>query len=170
MSPDSQQPSDPHDRRAAQAMDSNDVDDAFRAVMEGLRTTLPGVQVLFGFLLILPLQAPFEGLSTTARTAYYVAFFGSAIATILLVAPSAHQRVRAPITGVRRRSERHLRFTVRMTIVGTVVFAISLTAAVFLVTLLVVTPLYAAIGAGVIALLASWSWFYVPLRVFETRA
>ena len=33
----------------------NDVDDQFRSLMEGLRTTLPGVQVLFAFLVVLPL-------------------------------------------------------------------------------------------------------------------
>ena len=37
---------------------TTDVDDQFRAILEGLRTTLPGVQVLFAFLLTLPLQRP----------------------------------------------------------------------------------------------------------------
>ena len=73
----------------------NEVDDAFRAVLEGLRTTLPGVQVLFAFLLTLPLQQSFSSLATAEEVSFFVAFFGSAIASILLIAPSAHQRLRA---------------------------------------------------------------------------
>nr|MDP9494734.1 DUF6328 family protein [Actinomycetota bacterium] len=65
--------------------DNADVDDAFRAFLEGLRTTLPGVQVLFAFLLILPLQESFHDLARAERVAFYIAFFGSALASILLI-------------------------------------------------------------------------------------
>ena len=98
-----------------------EVDDQFRAILEGLRTTLPGVQVLFAFLLVLPLQASFAEIRDLERFAYYVAFFGSAMSSVLLIAPSAHQRLRAPITGVERRSTTHLRITIVLTIVGTVI-------------------------------------------------
>ena len=101
----------------------NDVDDQFRSLMEGLRTTLPGVQVLFAFLLVLPLQASFGEIRDVERIAYYVSFFGSAMASVLLIAPSAHQRLRAPVNGVERRSERHLQIAVSLTIAGTIIFA-----------------------------------------------
>ena len=117
--------------------DGDEVDDAFRAVLEGLRTTLPGVQVLFAFLLTLPFLESFRSLPVSEKTAFYLAFFGSAVASILLIAPSAHQRIRAPISGVKRRSARHLQITVRITIIGTVVFAVALVAAVYLVSSLV---------------------------------
>lgn len=145
----------------------DEVDDAFRAVLEGLRTTLPGVQVLFAFLLTLPLQAAFSELEAGARTAFFVAFAASALASALLIAPSAHQRVRAPATGVRRRSERHLVFAVWMTIAGTVLFAVALTAAVYLVTDLVLDSTVAAMAAAAITALVAWAWFYVPLITFE---
>ena len=106
-----------------------DVDDQFRSLMEGLRTTLPGVQVLFAFLLVLPLQAEFTGISDGEKIAYYVSFFGSAMASVLLIAPSAHQRLRAPMTGLERRSERHLDVAVNLGIAGTIIFAIALAAA-----------------------------------------
>jgi len=96
-----------------------------------LPTTLPGVQVLFAFLLTLPLQAAFEGLAAPAKAAYLIAFFASASASVLLIAPSAHQRLRAPKTGVPRRSRKDLEFTVRMTIAGTVAFSFALAASVF---------------------------------------
>jgi TctA family transporter len=145
----------------------NDVDDQFRALMEGLRTTLPGVQVLFAFLLVLPLQASFTEIRDLERIAYYVAFFGSAMASVLLIAPSAHQRLRAPVSGVERRSERHLQIAVSLTIVGTVIFAIALSSAVLLISALTLTD-SVAIGAtvAVVAVLI-WSWFYIPLVTFR---
>jgi len=146
-----------------------DVDDAFRAVLEGLRTTLPGVQVLFAFLLTLPLQGAFADLTQVERGSFYLAFFGSAVASIILIAPSAHQRIRAPMSGVERRSRDHLRYTVNLTIVGTIVFAISLAAAVYLVSSIVLQSTSAAATTASIALLIAWAWFWVPLVRFTRK-
>jgi hypothetical protein len=151
---------------AARQRDPDEVDDEFRAVLEGLRTTLPGVQVLFAFLLILPFQPLFDDLTEPELKAFHIAFFGSAIASILLIAPSAHQRIRALISGVKRRSARHLRITVRITIAGTVIFAVALTAAVYLISSLVLTDTAAVVATIAVTALLGWSWFYVPLVTF----
>jgi hypothetical protein len=147
--------------------DQRDVDDQFRAILEGLRTTLPGVQVLFAFLLVLPLQASFAEIEDLSRFAYYVSFFGSALASILLIAPSAHQRLRAPITGVERRSITHLRLTVILTILGTVVFAIALAAAVLLISTLILSSAAAVAVTVAMTVVIGWSWFYIPLVTFQ---
>jgi uncharacterized membrane protein len=160
-------PLDEQEFEMGKAESQSDVDDQFRAILEGLRTTLPGVQVLFAFLLVLPLQASFAEIRDLERFAYYVAFFGSAMASVLLIAPSAHQRLRAPITGVERRSRAHLRITILLTIVGTVVFAVSLAAAVFLISMLTLTDSVAVAATGAVALVIAWSWFYVPLVTFQ---
>ena len=155
---------------APQEEDGDEVDDAFRAVLEGLRTTLPGVQVLFAFLLTLPFLESFHSLPVPEKTAFYLAFFGSAVASILLIAPSAHQRIRAPISGVKRRSARHLQITVRITIIGTVVFAVALVAAVYLVSSLVIDDRIGVIVATVaVTALLGWSWFFVPLVTFANH-
>lgn len=143
------------------------VDRAFRAILEGLRTTLPGTQALFGFLLILPFQGSFGDLDTITRTGYYVAFIAAGISTALLIAPSAHQRMRAPLSGVRRRSERHLKITVWVTIWGTVAFAVSLTAAVFIVSELVLGSTPGAAVAALVAGIVAWTWFWMPLVTFR---
>ncbi len=143
-----------------------DVDDAFRAILEGLRTTLPGTQALFGFLLILPMQSAFSELSGPSRTAYYLAFFSAAISSVLLIAPSAHQRLRAPRSGVSRHSRRHLHITVWITNAGTFALAIAFAAAVFLVSSVVFSTLTAAAASALVVLAMSWAWFYVPLVTF----
>ena len=147
----------------------NDVDDQFRSLMEGLRTTLPGVQVLFAFLLVLPLQSSFAEITDIERVAYYVSFFGSAMASVLLIAPSAHQRLRAPVSGVERRSERHLQIAVSLTIAGTIIFAIALSAAVLLISTLTLTDSLAIAATVVVAGIMVWSWFYIPLVTFRRK-
>ncbi len=147
--------------------DQQDVDQAFRTLLEGLRTTLPGTTTLFGFLLILPFQGVFESFDSVSRTAFYIAFLGAAISSTLLLAPAAHQRMRAPMSGVKRRSQRHLMITVWVTILGTVAFAVALSAAVFLVSRIVFTSTVAGIAAGGVVAIVLWAWFYLPLVTFE---
>lgn len=155
------------DRLGESASGTNDVDDAFRAVLEGLRTTLPGVQVLFAFLLTLPFQTRFEDLTDLQEWLFIVALMASAAASILLIAPSVHQRVRAPISGVRRHSPAHLHAAVWMTIAGTSLFAVALGAAVYLVVSVVTRSLPATVAVTAVTLLVAWSWFYVPLVSFS---
>ncbi|MCZ7527926.1 MAG: DUF6328 family protein [Acidimicrobiia bacterium] len=144
----------------------NDVDDQFRALLEGLRTTLPGVQVLMAFLLILPLQGEFATLGTIERGVYYTAFLSAAVSSVLLIAPSVHQRMRSPRTGVERHSRRHLMTAVRLAITGTALLAVALGAAVYLVSSLVYDVTAAAAATAVVAGLVLWAWAYLPLVAF----
>jgi hypothetical protein len=153
------------------AQTSNDadmeVDDQFRAILEGLRTTIPGVMVLFSFLLSLPLQASFGDLTGLNTVMFYVAFASAALASVLLIAPSVHQRVRAPISGIRRRSESHVMYATKLAIAGTVAFLVAIIAVVFLVSALVYSDPLAILATVVVAAVASWSWFYLPLVRFN---
>lgn len=144
-----------------------EIDDQFRALMEGLRTTIPGVMVLFSFLLVLPLQSSFPEISLVNTIVFYVAFASAALASILLIAPSVHQRVRGPISGIKRGTWSHVMYATKLAIAGTVAFLVSISSVVFLVSSLVFSdPL--AIGATVvIASVAAWAWFYLPLVRFN---
>jgi len=146
---------------------SGDVDEQFRALLEGIRTSLPGVQVLFAFLLVAPLQGAFDDLGPSGRAAFSVAFYASGLASILLIAPSVHQRIRAPFTGVRRQSERHLRIATWLTIVGTVAMGLAIAATTYVVSSLVFAPGAAAIASALIAGVAAWAWFFLPLVTFR---
>lgn len=153
--------------QSTDAISQGEVDDSFRAVMEGLRTTLPGVQVLFAFLLTLPFQSRFSDLGSFQVALYLVALVGSAASSVLLIAPSAHQRIRAPISGVARHSPAHLATAVRIAIAGTVIFAIALAAAVYLVVEVVSRSAVAAGAVTAVVGLVLWSWFWVPLVLFS---
>lgn len=146
---------------------NGEVDDQFRALMEGLRTTIPGVMVLFSFLLILPLQQPFGDIDDPKTVVFYVAFSAAAIASILLIAPSVHQRVRAPISGIKRKTWSHVIYATKLAIAGTISFLVSIAAVVYLVSALVFTDWLAIVATVVLAVLASWAWFYLPLVRFN---
>lgn len=143
------------------------VDDQFRSLLEGLRTSLPGVQVLFAFLLITPLQRGFDDLSLVERVAYGVAFYASAVASVLLIAPSVHQRVRAPVSGLRRHSKRHLIVTTWVTIVGTIAMGVAIIATVLLVSSLAFAGATFQIATALVAALTVWAWFALPLITFR---
>jgi len=146
--------------------DDEEVDDQFRAVLEGLRTTIPAVMVLFSFLLILPLQASFGDVSDPNTIVYYIAFASAAISSVLLISPSVHQRVRAPISGITRHTYSHVMYATKLALAGTVVFLVAIVAVVYLVSSLVFSDPIAIGASGVVAAVACWAWFYVPLVTF----
>lgn len=155
------------DRASKSDAGSNDVDDQFRALLEGLRTTIPGVMVMFSFLLVVPFQSQFVELSMVNSIVFYIAFGSAASSSILLIAPSVHQRVRAPISGIRRHSISHVMVATRLGIIGTSLFMVTIASVVYLVSALLAGELFAAIATALAVLLAAWSWFYLPLVGFD---
>jgi len=62
-------------------------------LLQELRVAMPGVQVLFGFLLAVPFQQRFGQATDFQHAIYTVALVAAALATALLIAPSAHHRI-----------------------------------------------------------------------------
>jgi len=142
----------------------DDVDDQFRSLLEGLRTTLPGVQLIAGFLLIVPFQVSFGELSHAERGAFHVAFVSALTGSLLLMAPSSHQRLRAKADGtVARETLGHVRSATRLAIAGSALFALALVAVAYLVASVVLNTAVAVVLTLVVAAVALWSWFYLPL-------
>lgn len=76
------------DETEAQRLDRN-----WSSLLQELRVTQTGVQLLTGFLLTLPFQQRFTMLDGTMRTVYLITVACSLGATILLVAPVGMHRV-----------------------------------------------------------------------------
>jgi cation transport ATPase len=62
-------------------------------LLNELRVAMPGVQVLFAFLLTVPFQQRFSLVNDFQRDVYFVALLAAATATALLIAPSAYHRI-----------------------------------------------------------------------------
>lgn len=128
-------------------------------LLNELRVALPGVQVLFAFLLTVPFSGRFETLGDAQRGLYFATFVGTAVATILFMAPVAYHRIR-----FRQRDKEHLiRFSNRSAIVATIFLALSITCAASLITELLFGPVAAFGVAAAILLLIGWLWYAIPL-------
>ena len=147
--------------------DAEQVEDEFRSLLEGLRTTLPGVQLATAFLLTVPMYDKYDTLVHSERVAYYIAFLSALMSSLLLTAPSSHQRLRSHDGTVARNSRRHLEAAVKITVVGSALFAVTITAVAFLVASIVLTTTVAAIVTLLVAVTCLWSWYYLPLVSFR---
>jgi hypothetical protein len=75
----------------------NEEDKRDRQMMEllnELRIALPGVQILFAFLLAVPFQQGFQKVTETQKGLYYATLIATCAATVCLIAPSAMHRMR----------------------------------------------------------------------------
>src|SRR3954470_13183692 len=102
-------------------------------LLNELRVTLPGVQVLFAFLLAVPFTNRWEKVSDTQTDAYFVALLATLLGSILLIAPSAYHRIRWREVS----DEQLLRVSNGLAIAGTVCLAVGMSAAVYMITDLV---------------------------------
>ena len=135
------------------------VDRELIELLNELRVALPGVQVLFAFLLILPFQQGWQQISDVERHVYFAALASSAVASALLIAPSVYHRL-----NFRRRSkERMLYDSTRMAIAGAAFVAIGISCAVFLVADVVYGTPAALVVTLVAVALYGGLWFVLPL-------
>jgi hypothetical protein len=99
-------------------------------LMGELRVALPGVQVLFGFLLVVPFNQGFHRISAFERRLYFVTLLATALASMLLIAPSIHHR----LAFQRSKKPQLVARANKLMIVGLVVLSAAMTCAVLLVT------------------------------------
>jgi hypothetical protein len=129
-------------------------------LLQELRVALPGVQVLFAFLLAVPFQQNFTKINSFQETVYFMTLLLTALAAVLLISPSAYHRMT-----FRRQMKDHLIFLAnKLAIAGIGCLALAMTGAIMLITdylyggtaTAVVTP----ISLAVFALF----WYALPLQ------
>jgi hypothetical protein len=134
-------------------------------LLNELRVALPGVQVLFAFLLGVPFTQRFQEVSDLQKDAYFFTFLCAAAATALLIAPSAYHR----LTWRQHDKEHLLRVSNRLAISGTAFLAVAIASTVFVVTDLLFDTTSAGIIAGLTAGFYAWFWYALPLLRREVR-
>jgi hypothetical protein len=128
-------------------------------LLNELRVALPGVQVLFAFLLIVPFSQGFPKLGQLDRQIYFVAFIATAVATVLLIAPSSYHRLRWR----QHDKERMLVVSNYLTIAGLASLAVAVTATVFVITDFVFHRAWASTFTAIVAVLFLIFWYGIPL-------
>src|SRR5260370_9899064 len=67
--------------------------------MTELRVMMPGVQILFAFMLSIPFSNKFDAASALQRFVYFVGFASCAVSSALLMAPAVYHRLHWRILG-----------------------------------------------------------------------
>ena len=102
---------------------AEDLDRELIELLNELRVALPGVQVLFAFLLAVPFANGWERVTDLQRDVFFLAFIATAAASILLIAPSSYHLLRWREGD----KEQMLRTSNRLAIAGTVFLALGMT-------------------------------------------
>jgi hypothetical protein len=145
---------DPRDETEAQRDDRN-----LAELLQELRISGLGVQVLFGFLLALPFTVRFARLSQAQQDLYLASLVLCAVATALLLGPVAYHRV----VFRRRQKEPLVRAASVMAILGLAAVGLAISAAVLLAASTVTTGLPAWLITVFVAVLFGGLWFAFPL-------
>jgi len=145
----------------AERMDRN-----WSELLQELRVTQTGVQILSGFLLTLPFQQRFTTLDAQQRAIYLIAVALSTIATALLVSPVSSHRL------LFRRGEKDTLVATadRLAKAGLVTLALTVTTVVLLIFDVVLGRTAGWVAAGCILAFFILVWLVLPLAVGRARS
>jgi hypothetical protein len=128
-------------------------------LLNELRVALPGVQVLFAFLLTVAFSQRFVDVTSSQRRAYYVGVLCAAAATAFLIAPSAFHRIQF------REGDKEwlVRISNRLAVAGLFFLACSVCCVVYLISDFVFGGTITLLSTVGSVLLFSLLWFVLPL-------
>jgi hypothetical protein len=136
------------------------VDRNLSELLGELRVALPGVQVLFAFLLVVPFNQRFATVSAFQEKLYLATLLCAAGASVCLIAPTVHHRI-----AFRTQDKEYIVTRAnQLAIVGSLFLAVAMTGAIWLATDVIfggTVTAAAAAGVGAIFVLV---WYALPLR------
>jgi predicted neutral ceramidase superfamily lipid hydrolase len=132
-------------------------------LLQELRVTQTGVQLLTAFLLSLPLQQRFDGLLTYQRGIYLVCVGLSVAATGFLVAPVAVHRALFR----HHEKDRLVAIGDQAARVGLALLALAVSAVVALIFSIVVGKVAAAVASAAALFLLAVLWWWLPVTVLR---
>ena len=128
-------------------------------LLQELRVALPGVQVLFAFLLTVPFSNRFDELTDFQEKLYFGVLICVALATVLLIAPTAGHRV------LFRRQQKEYLVLVSNTLalIGLLLVAIAMCGAIALISDFLFGQTTALLATAGMAVAFAGFWFLAPL-------
>ena len=128
-------------------------------LLQELRVALPGVQVLFAFLLTVPFSQGFIKTTTFQRDLFFATLGATAISTMLLIAPSAWHRIHFR----QKDKEDILLASNKLSMAGLAFLALAMVGAVMLIADFAFSATLAAISGVAAAGLLALFWAAIPL-------
>lgn len=129
-------------------------------LLQELRVALPGVQVLFAFLLAVPFQQNFTKISEFEKKVYFATLLLTALSAALLIAPSAYHR----ITFRYQQKHRLVFIANRLAIAGLATLALAMTCAILLITDVLFGTTTTIVTVVVTLAIFALLWAALPLR------
>jgi hypothetical protein len=152
--PPSQPADDGRDETTLEQLDRNTIE-----LLNELRVASTGIQVLFGFLLIVPFNTGFRHISSFEKTVYFVTLCCVATASVGLMAPSIQHRIL-----FRRREKAYLVDTAnRLAIISMMFLGLGLTGILVLLSDFVLGGVAPIIVGAVAAMGIGTLWFALPI-------
>jgi hypothetical protein len=128
-------------------------------LLQELRVALPGIQVLFAFLLVVPFQQGWAQVTDFEQQVYYITLLLTAAASICLIGPTARHRMR-----FRELDKQWIVETAnRLTIAGLVFLGGAICGVLMLITHVVYDSTLTAVVVAVFAIFLAWVWFVAPV-------
>ena len=148
-------PASPRDESNYERLDRN-----LSEFLQELRIALPGVQVLFAFLLAVPFQQNFIKVTEFQKTAYFATLLLTALSTALFIAPTAFHRVTFRL----HQKEHLVRLGNRLAILGLSSLGLAMTGAVMLITDVLYNTAATVITSVLVLLMYVSFWILLPLQ------
>ena len=128
-------------------------------LLQELRVALPGVQVLFAFLLTVPFTQRFETLTEIQEGLYYGILLCAALSTALFIAPTAGHRIL-----FRKQQKEYLVVAAnRLTLLGLAVLAVAMCGVIALISDVIYDGVVVWVATGVAAFVFLSLWAVGPL-------
>jgi Family of unknown function (DUF6328) len=149
-----------HPETGRDETESERLDRNLQEMLGELRVALPGVQVLFAFLLVVPFNQRFADVTQFQKTVFFATLLCTTASTVCLIAPTTHHRLEF------RQQDKHriIHTGNRIVVLGLLLLAVAMTGAVLFVTDFLygsTTTIIATAGVGAAFLLL---WYAIPLR------
>lgn len=127
-------------------------------LLQELRVAITGVQVLFAFLLTVPVSSGYQNFDTGERRLLFAAIVTTALASLLLIAPAASHRL---LFRVGKREEL-LNAANRVVIVGFAVLGLGMALSIYLVSTFVYGGVAAVVTTSFVTVVTAFFWFVFP--------
>jgi membrane-bound acyltransferase YfiQ involved in biofilm formation len=144
------------------------LDRQLNQLLNELRVAMPGVQVLFAFLLAVPFQQRFAQVTDFQKNVYFVTLLAAAAASALFIAPTAYHRLMFRA----RDKPRLVALSSTFALAGLVALAIAINGALLLVTdvLFDGTPVVVTIIVSVTLYIGLWFVLGLVRRLSRERS
>ncbi len=153
------QDDDPERARLPRETPSQRINRELIELLNEIRIALPGVQVLFAFLLVVPFGPGWRHTTTLQRHAYVFSIVTAALATVIMIAPSSYHRLLW-----RQPHKEHMLMTSNVLLIAGMAFlAMAISGSLFFVVSFALGTWEAAVTTAGILIVILVLWYAMPL-------